>query len=77
LSYKAEFVLGFDGRVIQVKCKIYTRIDDIDNILVPKLDSLWKHVGHHKVLVTMLKAKMGDDYIYIFKIHVANETLYF
>jgi len=45
-----------------MRCKIYTQMKDINKLLVPKLDSLLKHVGHHKVLVTMLGVKMGDHY---------------
>jgi hypothetical protein len=57
-----------------MKCKICTQIDSRDNIFVPKLDSLWKHAGHHKALVTMPMVKMGDDYILKTIFHVANES---
>jgi hypothetical protein len=57
-----ESMLGFYGRVVQMRCKIYTQMKDINKLLVPKLDSLLKHVGHHKVLVAMLGVKKGDHY---------------
>jgi hypothetical protein len=58
----AKFMLGFDGRVVEMRCKTYTQMKDINKLLVAKLDSLSKHVGHHKVLVTMLGVKMGNHY---------------
>ncbi len=69
-------MLGFDGQVVQMRCKIYTQIKDINKFSVPKLDFLSKHVGHHKVLVAMLGVKMGDHYFLRKLIHVANEKLY-
>jgi hypothetical protein len=52
-------------------------IAEINNTLVPKLDYLWKHVGHHKALLTMPRVKIVDDYIFKTNFHVANEKLYF
>ncbi len=46
-----------------MRCKIYKQIKDINKLVVPKLDSLSKHVGHHHVLVAMLGVKMGDHYL--------------
>jgi hypothetical protein len=45
--------------------------------LVPKLDSLWKHVGCCKALVAMLGVKTGDHYFLKTNYHVANEMLHF
>jgi hypothetical protein len=45
--------------------------------LVPKLDSLWKHVGCCKALVAILGIKVGDHYFLKTNYDVANEKLYF
>jgi hypothetical protein len=50
----AKCVLGFNGKVAQVQCKVCTWIEGKDKLFVPKLDCLWKHVGHRKVLVAIL-----------------------
>jgi len=44
--------------------------------LVPKLESLLKHVRLHKALVAMLRVKMEDHYFSEKQFHVANEKLY-
>jgi hypothetical protein len=48
-----ESVLGRDGRVVQVCCKICTDIEGLKKLLVPKIDSLWKHAGRKKALANM------------------------
>ena len=58
----AESVLGRDGRVAQVRCKICTEVEGREKLLVPKLDSLWKHAGRRKALVDFGKVKKGDHY---------------
>jgi hypothetical protein len=41
----AKFVLNVDGKVTKVKCKVCSVMEREDKLLVPKLDSLWKHVS--------------------------------
>ncbi len=72
-----ESMLGFDGKVIQVQCKICAWIKGKDELLVPKLDSLWKDVGHYKALVAMPRVNVGDHYFLKTNSHVANEKFYF
>jgi hypothetical protein len=50
-----EYFPHFASKVVQIQCKVCTQIDGKDKLLVPKLDLLWKHACHPKVLVTMLK----------------------
>jgi hypothetical protein len=71
-----EFVLNFDGKIVQMWCKIYTWIEGIDKLLVPKLDFLWKHDGCHKP-VAMPRVKMGDHYFLKMNFRVANDKLHF
>jgi hypothetical protein len=41
----AEAVVGADGRITQVRCKICSDIEGREKLLVPKIDSLYKHAG--------------------------------
>jgi hypothetical protein len=38
-------VLGCNGRVTQVRCKVCSEVEGHEKLLAPKIDSLWKHVG--------------------------------
>ncbi len=40
-----EAVMGPNGKLSMVKCKVYKSIEKIDKLLVPKFDGLHKHVG--------------------------------
>jgi hypothetical protein len=73
----AESIMGSNGKVVQVQCKVYFFIDGKDKLLVAKLGSLWKHAGRRKVLVVMSKVKVGEHYVLKSNAHVANEKLYF
>jgi hypothetical protein len=39
----AESIMGVDGKITQVKCKMCIIIEGRNKLLVPKLDLLWKH----------------------------------
>jgi hypothetical protein len=41
----AESVLGRDGRVTQVRCKVCSEVEGREKLLAPKIDSLWKHAS--------------------------------
>lgn len=73
----AESVLGRDGRVVQVRCKICTDIMGREKLLVPKIDSLWKHVGKRKALANMGHVKQGDYYFLTKNQHAGNKHVYF
>ncbi len=40
-----EAVMGPNGKLSMVKCKVCKSIEKIDKLLVPKFDGLHKHVG--------------------------------
>jgi hypothetical protein len=40
-----EFVMGYNGKVAQVWCKVCTRIKGKEKLLIPKLDYVWKHAS--------------------------------
>ena len=48
----AESVIGADGKVSQVRCRICTAVEGREKLLIPKIDSLWKHAGRRRVLVS-------------------------
>jgi len=73
----AKFIFGSNGKVVQVRCEVCSLIDGKYQLLVAKLDSLWKHVGCYKALVAMRGVKVGEHYFLKSNAHVANEKLYF
>jgi len=56
-----------------VKCKVCSMITRFDKLLVPKLNSLWKHVGQRKVITTMSNVDVGEYYTLKTNQHVINE----
>jgi len=38
-----ESIMGVDGKITQVKCKMCIIIEGRNKLLVPKLDLFWKH----------------------------------
>ncbi len=73
----AKSIMGSNGKVVQVQCKVCSFIDGKDKLLVAKLDSLWKHAGHHKTLVAMPRVKVGEHYFLKSNAHVVIEKFYF
>jgi hypothetical protein len=59
VGYKApsmvEGVLAIDGVLHNVRCKVYTIIDRIICLLVPKWDILMNHEGKRKAKKDLLK----------------------
>lgn len=70
-------IFGSNGKVVQVRCKVYSLINGKYKLLVAKLDSLWKHVGCHKALVAMQGVKVGEQYFLKSNADVANEKFFF
>jgi hypothetical protein len=65
--------LGSSGKVVQVRCKVCTLIENIKKRFVPKLASLWKHASHHETLEVMSSVKVSEHYFLKSNAHVANE----
>jgi hypothetical protein len=53
-------VLGVDGKVVQVHYKVCAQIERREKLLIPMINFVWKHVGHHKTLVLMPYVKAGN-----------------
>jgi hypothetical protein len=73
----AESVLGRDGRVTQVRCKVCSEVEGREKLLAPKIDSLWKHAGRRRALTSIGTVKQGDHYFLTTNQHVRNERIYF
>jgi hypothetical protein len=52
--------MGVDGRISQVRCKVCSFVKRRKKLLVPKIDSLWKHAGRRKALCDSVKVKKGE-----------------
>jgi len=60
----AKLILGLDGKVHQVRCKICSKIEGIEKKLSLKLDSLWKHDNRKQALIAILNVyKVGEFYM--------------
>jgi hypothetical protein len=44
------------------KCKVCNKIEGCGKILVPKLDSFWKHARHKKVVTTIVYVATKEYY---------------
>ncbi len=69
-------IVGVDGKVTHVKCKVCIVIERQDKLLVPKLDSLWKHVGQKKATIALVGVVVGEFNFLKMSQHVFNEKLY-
>ncbi|KAG0611275.1 hypothetical protein M758_7G128500 [Ceratodon purpureus] len=56
----AEAVVGCDGSITQVRCKICSNVEAREKLMVPKIDSLYKHAGRRKAMVDMGKVRRGE-----------------
>lgn len=73
----AEAVIGSDGRVTHVRCKVCSEAQGREKLLVPKIDSLWKHAGWRKALADMGKIWHGEYYYLVTCQHVKTERVFF
>jgi hypothetical protein len=72
-----KFIVGANGRVHKVTCKICRKMKGHNKLLVLKLTFLWKHVGQRKATTTILNVvAMGEYYFLKINQHVYNESLY-
>ncbi len=71
-----EAIVGEDGLVAQVWCKICNNIEGKPKLLAPKLDTLHKHVGHCKATI-LNSGIVVRDYSYCKDVaHAKNERTY-
>jgi hypothetical protein len=70
-----EAVVGCDGKLTMVRCKVYGKIEGHEKILVPKFDSLQKHASRCKCKVAWLGCVMRQYFMSIESQHAKNECL--
>ena len=73
----AESVVSADGTVRQVRCKICSEVEGREKLLVPKVNSIWKHCGRRKATNSFGKVKAGQHYFLSNNVHTRNEKTYF
>jgi hypothetical protein len=72
-----QFVVGVNSKVHKVKWKVCSKIEGDNKILVPKLSSLWKHVGWRKTIITTIGVIVTREYYFLkMNQHVINKCLY-
>ena len=72
----AEAVVGVDGSITQVRCKVCSDVEGREKLLVPKIDSLYKHAGRRRALADMGKVRRGEYYYLGTNQHVKNERVF-
>ncbi len=72
-----EAIVGEDGLVAQVRCKICGNIEGKPKLLTPKLDTLQKHVGRCKATILNFDIVVGDYFYCKDVTHAKNERTYF
>ncbi len=69
--------MSVNGKVRKVKCKIHNKIKGRNKLLILKLNSLWKHFGWRKTIITILSVATTREYYFLkTSQHVLNEHLY-
>ncbi len=68
-----EVVVGCNGKLNMVCCKICKEFDGREKLLVLKFDSLQKHVGWRKCKVTCLRVIVGQYFMSTNSQHAKNE----
>jgi hypothetical protein len=59
----AEAVMGFNGKLSMVKCKVCSFVEKKDKLFIPKFDGLHKHVGRQKATFAKPNVKMGEYFM--------------
>lgn len=73
----AKSIVDENELMQQIRCKIFTFIERKENLLAPKLDSLFKHVAHWKAKVYMLGVDYGSHYFNKNLMHAKKECEFF
>jgi hypothetical protein len=69
--------MSAEGRVTQVRCKIFSEVEGREKLFVPKIDSLHKHSRQRKAVTTTGRVKNGEFYYLSTNQHIKNEQVYF
>lgn len=58
-----EVVVGCDGKLMMVQCKVCSEIEGREKLLVPKFDSLQKRVEKQKCKIVCLGCVVGQYFM--------------
>jgi hypothetical protein len=70
-------VIEASGQVTQVRCKIYSKVEYREKLLVQKIDNLHKHAGRRRTLADIGKVKRGEFYYLAINQHIKNERIFY
>jgi hypothetical protein len=65
-----------DGLVSSIRCKVCSKVESRENLLIPKLDYLLKHSRRRKATVVILGVKVGEVYKKYKCAHAKNQVLF-
>ena len=65
------------GVITRMRCKIYSDVAGRNKLLVPELDSLYKHIGRRRAVVDIEKVRRGEYYYVGTNQHVKDERVFF
>jgi hypothetical protein len=70
-----EFVVGDDGLIHVVRCKVCSKVQHKDRFFVPKFDNLSKHVNKKKEKVIKFSVQPSKLYFFKNSQYVENEFI--
>ncbi len=66
-------MMGPNGKLSMVKCKVCSSVENIDKLRILKFDDLHKHVGERKVTFAKPSVKVGEYFMSLNNQHVKHE----
>jgi hypothetical protein len=72
----SKLICGKDGKMHMVKCRVCSKVEGRDKLLVPKLDFFIKHSRMWKCTIVKPRVAIGQCYICPTNSHVKNEKLF-
>ncbi len=73
---RVEAMVGYDGKLTMIHCKVCNKIERWEKFLMPKFDNLQKHVSKHTFKVAWPECVVGQYFMSIENQHVKNECLW-
>ncbi len=71
-----KIIVGVNGKVHKVKCKVRRKIKGHNKLLVSKLNFLWNHIGQRKTTTTILNVGQWGSIIFRKQINMCSMKVY-
>jgi hypothetical protein len=71
-----QSIIDGDGLVSFIRCKVCSKVEGRNNLLIPKLDFLLKHSGKRKATFVILGVKVREFYKNKKCAHAKNQVLF-